>query len=342
LPVLKSRELKSFLATPDFSAAAILVYGPDPGLVAERGKALVSKAGDVNDPFLVARLADDDITADRERLADEAHTMTLAGGQRVVWVRPAETAFAQALERYLKAPNPDAVIIAQAGNLRPSSKLRKLFETGANLIAVPCYEDDRTSLAQLIDNLVKAHRLTITDDARLLLLSRLGADRAISRSEVEKLCLYVNGKKTIEASDIDAVCGDVSALTLERLADAVGQGLIDDSQQLYAAALVSGLTAHQVQAALQRHFTQLHALYAMGGGRDRGNLARLRPPVYFKRKQTVAAQSDLWPERDLRQAIGLLSRLELSMRQQKAAPELLVGRGLLSLATRAARLKARI
>ena len=59
--------------------------------------------------------------------------------------------------------------------------------------------------------------LTITPEARELLLSRLGADRALSRSEIEKLALYAGGKGTIEIDDVEAVVGDASELAIDTM-----------------------------------------------------------------------------------------------------------------------------
>ena len=38
----------------------------------------------------------------------------------------------------------DNPLIVEAGNLRPNSGLRKLFETHKSAAALPCYSDERT------------------------------------------------------------------------------------------------------------------------------------------------------------------------------------------------------
>jgi enediyne polyketide synthase len=55
-------------------------------------------------------------------------------------------------------------------------------------------------------------KVQITPEAKRLLLARLGADRALSRAEIDKLVLYAHGKSTIEESDVEAAVGDAAEL----------------------------------------------------------------------------------------------------------------------------------
>ncbi|MEQ9444632.1 MAG: DNA polymerase III subunit delta, partial [Rhodospirillaceae bacterium] len=80
----------AFARSPDTKVQAILVYGPDSGLVTERARALVNSVlkGD-NDPFRLADLDATILKSDPARLADEVAALSLTGGRRVVKVRDA-------------------------------------------------------------------------------------------------------------------------------------------------------------------------------------------------------------------------------------------------------------
>ena len=53
---------------------------------------------------------------------------------------------------------------------------------------------------------------------------RLGADRALSRGEVEKLALYAHGRGTVEVDDVEAIVGDASELALDKIPLATAAG----------------------------------------------------------------------------------------------------------------------
>jgi DNA polymerase III subunit delta len=90
----------------------VLVFGPDAGLVSERVNALVkTSVDDVNDPFALARLEGEDVTANPARLVEEAQTIPLFGGRRAVWVKASGRNIAPAVEALLSLDIVDCRII---------------------------------------------------------------------------------------------------------------------------------------------------------------------------------------------------------------------------------------
>src|ERR1700683_4702209 len=85
---VKAADVDAFVARPDPARPVMLVFGPDAGLVSERANALVkASVDDVNDPFALARLEGEDVTAEPSRLVEEAQTIPLLRGRRAVWVK---------------------------------------------------------------------------------------------------------------------------------------------------------------------------------------------------------------------------------------------------------------
>ena len=126
------------------------------------------------------------------------------------------------LKALLAAPFDNALII-EAGNLRPDSGLRKVFETNRSAAALPCYGDERT-LAALIDAELAEAGLHIDRETRTYLMTRLGADQALSRSEVTKLALYAKGAREVTPEDIEAIVGDAAETALETFVYAASGG----------------------------------------------------------------------------------------------------------------------
>ena len=65
--------IEAFLRNPDPKSVAVLVFGPDRGLVRERG-ATIARAvvDDPADPFRVVELSGGSLKSDPARLGDEA------------------------------------------------------------------------------------------------------------------------------------------------------------------------------------------------------------------------------------------------------------------------------
>ncbi|MEX0591452.1 MAG: DNA polymerase III subunit delta, partial [Xanthobacteraceae bacterium] len=222
---LRAGDIESFLARPDERRPVVLIYGPDLGLVRERVEALLHVASaDSSDPFSVVTLEGDLLASDPGRLADEARTIGLFGGRRLVHVRAGGRGFNDALESLLADPPKDTLVVIEAGDLRKGAPLRKLVESSPAAAAIPCYADTERDLARLVERTLRDAGLAIDAEARDTLVSLLGGDRLATRSELEKLMLYAEGRKRIEYDDVRAVIADSSALALEDVVDAAAAG----------------------------------------------------------------------------------------------------------------------
>lgn len=335
MAVLKGQKIEAFLRAPEASVHAALIYGPDRGSVSERCRKLVKTiAGSIDDPFAVERLDDAVLGEDPGRLLDEARAIPMMGGPRVVWVQSAGQHLAKTIAAYLEEPVRDAWIIAEAGALPPSAKLRQIFEKAKNAVALPCYADNAHTLDDLIDDELARHEFTITPDARHVLHTVLGADRGLSRSEIEKLCLYCLGRETITADDVDAVCGDVSALALDDLVDATFEGKLADLDSDYTRLVAAGTAPQALISALFLHIAKLSSVQAdlpVKRSIDAA-MSSLRPPVHFSRKGSFKNQIGLWPLEALRRAASATAEVEYRSRGSEGLIEEILGRHLFSLA----------
>ena len=107
---------------------AVLVFGPDEGLVRERSSKIAKQVvQDLKDPFLVANIDPNNLKSEPGLLADEAAAISMMGGRRVIRIDGASENATKAAQAFLENPIGDGLIIITAGNLRPTSGLRKLY-----------------------------------------------------------------------------------------------------------------------------------------------------------------------------------------------------------------------
>lgn len=326
--------IAAFLAAPDPSCRAVLVYGPDGGLVRERALGLVRRVSpDPADPFRVAELTGGQLSADPARLADELAAQSLVGGRRAVRLREATDGAAPVVAAALAGAG-DGFLVVEAGDLPPRSALRKLFEDSAKAAAVPCYLDEGRGLAEVIRSTLAARRVEATRDALEYLAEHLGGDRQVTRSELEKLALFAGDGGRVGLEDAAACVGDSAALDLE---DAIYAALDGDPAALERAlgrALQEGEAPVSVLRAAQRHLHRLQLCLArVAAGDNAADVIRgLRPPLYFKLQDRFAAQLRRWTPAAAAAALRLLTRAELDAKQTVYPQETICRAALLDLA----------
>ena len=255
----------TFLAKPDPAIAAVLIYGPDDGLVRERAKRLATAvAEDPKDPFRVVEFRANALRDDPARLADEAAAQSLTGGRRVVRIQDAGDRMSSVFSEFLAAAPSDyggALVIVEAGELGPRSSLRKLFETSAAGAAVPCYNDTPQTIAELVRSTLTERGLSITPDGLAYLLDRLGSDRLVTRSELEKLVLYAGSdeeKTEITLEDAAACIGDLAGLDTDDTIYAAAEGDFAGFDRGFGRLMLEGASPVAVLRAAQRHAQRLH------------------------------------------------------------------------------------
>src|SRR5271166_3450563 len=124
----------TFLRDPG-DCRVVLLYGEDVGMIRDRAEILVrAVAGSLDDPFLVAELGRDEVG----RLPDEAASLPLTGGRRVVRLRDATDVATAAVDTVLKGPAP-ALVVLEAPGLAARSRLRTLLEAAPDGVAIGCY-----------------------------------------------------------------------------------------------------------------------------------------------------------------------------------------------------------
>ena len=335
---IAAQRIEAFLRRPE--VAVVLVYGPDQGLVRERARALVlSVVDDVADPFRVSELSGAFVAADPAGLADEAAALALTGGRRVVRVEDAGDGASAALESLLAVPPCAALVVVEAGDLGKRSSLRRLFEAAEGAAAVPCYADDRASLEALIEGVLGRAGLSVSAEARAYLAQNLGADRALSVSELDKLALYMGGPGRVGVDEARAVVGDAAAVSLEHLAISVAAGDRPGLERALARAFAEGAAAVAVVRAVARHFQRLHLALGLvaAGSSPRQAMKALRPPVFFKLEDAFRLQLGRWDAGRLGRTLELLTEAELDCKTSGLPARVLSGRALMRIAQAARR-----
>lgn len=343
---VKAHEVDRYLAKPDAKHRVFLVYGPDAGLVSERAKMLAGISGaDASDPFATIKIDADDAAADPSRVADEAHTVSMFGGNRLVWIRGStQKNLSKAIQPVLDTPPTDAMVIIEAGDLKKSAPLRTRIEKCASALALPCYQDQAAAIDKIIDEECALARLSIDRDTRSLLKSLLGADRLASRGEVQKLCLYVGDEGKITQDDVLAVVGDASALAVDTVIDAATTGDVATMEHTFKRLIAQGTSVFQVVIAAQRHFQMLHQArnQMVASGTSASNAVNgFRPPLNFRRKDAVTKALSIWPESSLERQLGRLEKTSLDTRANAALDVPLAATALLAICLEANQLMRR-
>ncbi len=334
---LAPKDAPAYFARPDSARAGLLIYGADAMRIALRRAeviaALVGPTGD--EEMRVTRMQAGDLRKDPARLNDAVKAASFFPGPRVAFVEDATEALAApilaALEDWSEG---DAQIIVTAGQLKPTSKLRKTFEAHKNVYAAAIY-DEPPSRAEIEETLKKSGLKDIGQDALRDLHDLARAlDPGDFRQTMDKLSLYkLDDDTPLSPHDI-AACAPASVeADLDDILHIVAESRSGEIGPMMKRLRAQGVQPVALCIAATRHFRTLYTAASDPGGVSQG-IARMRPPVFGPRRDRMQRQAQAWGAANLETALSLLTETDLALRSAaQTAPQMpLVERALIRLA----------
>lgn len=313
---VKPWEVDRYLGGPDWPHRLFVIYGPDTGLVRERAERIAKRLlGDNPDPFQIVRLDADMLSDDPSRLSDETNQIGMFGGERVIRVADAgQAAVGTAAAALFETPPDAAAVIFEAGDIKPSNRLRKLAKDSKAAVALPCYPDGAQDLDRLIGEALSG--LRVDPAARAMIARRLGPDRQANRQMLETLATYKLGDDSpVTEPDVAAVLGDQSAVGFDAIAFAAFEGRTAEALALLDKSLAEKTPAMLVTLSLARHiekFDEADAQMEQGKSTDQAvGALRLGPK---DRQAAFRRQLGLWPSRKRALARRLCIEADIDMR----------------------------
>ncbi|MDB5713086.1 MAG: polymerase subunit delta [Sphingomonadales bacterium] len=338
---VKEAQISRALDNPDGAIRLYLLYGPDDAgsraLAMRLDRSMGSDSERID--FDGATLKDDPA-----RLADEAASISLFGGRRHIRVIGGDECTA-AVASLLEATVTGDPVVLIAGALKPTSTLLKRALDDARVMACANYKAEGSSADELAVTLGRTHGLRLTRMAAHQLASTCLGDRAILERELEKIALYLDaGPDRPRDCDIDIL-------------EVIGAGLGEADTSAMVDAMMTGnlgVLAREINIMSEATTGPIPVL--RGVGRRLLLLARLRAEVdsgksvgtviasagkslFFKEKDSVAAQLGRWDSSRLQTAAHRVFEIEQDIKKTRTAGEVLAVNELIAIGRVAERLR---
>ncbi len=310
MTALRRPDLQRRLAAFDPAIRLVLLSGPDES--ASRGLAqdAIRALADLADPMALTDFSGDELKADPAKLADEAASVSMFGGRRVIRVTGAADACAEAVRILLAAPVAGNPVIMLAGDLPKTSTLRKLAEDSPQALALHSYPLGGNDLDRWLQAEARRLGLRLESGVADRFLSATGGDTGILSSELVKFATFLNATpdtpRTLDRGHLLALGADSAEEDMGLLVNAViaGNGPAIERQLR----LLEGSSAIPALRAVARRLLQMaEARAAVDKGQQPDAAVRaLRPPVFYKDVALVAANLRHWPMPRIRSALSAM------------------------------------
>ena len=209
-------------------------------------------------------------------------------------------------------------IILNAGILDKKSKLRSSFEKNKNLICIPFYSDNSTTLIKLANNFFRSKKILISQETINLLIERCKGDRENLNNELLKIEIYSKNKKNISSEEINKLTNLAENYSHSELADCcLGKNLKKVIHILNENNYSSDDSVAIIRIMLAKTKRLLKLKEATKNQDDIDSaISNYRPPIFWKDKEIVKQQMKYWSLNSTNELIFKLCELELIIKKQ--------------------------
>jgi DNA polymerase III subunit delta len=310
------------LSEKDFVAAIesrpeirlFFVFGQDESSISSIASSLAARLGDSE----AIDIDSAKLRGDPALLADEAASQSLFGRARHIRLTFAREEGLDAVTNLLSAEQAGNPVIATAGDLKKTSKLRTLVEGSPRALSYICYPP---SEAEAVDQAVAmAGSLGLRIDRTLAaqIVRYTGQDRRLAAMELEKLSLYYDAAPermvTVERDALSSLAAETAEEDINALVNQMLGGEVKLLGRTIIEARAVGIEAIRIVRALQRRVAMLTGMRAkVEAGAEPGSVVRGNRAVFWKEQDMFVRQLRQWSAARLAGLNGHLLELEAKL-----------------------------
>ena len=208
-------------------------------------------------------------------------------------------------------------IILKAGTLEKKSKLRQLFEKEQNLVCVAFYQDNHISLFKIANGFFKNQNILVSSENINLILEKCSGDRKNLQNELNKILNYCLNKKKISREEIKKL---INFYDDENYFELIDQCLSKNHTKVIRIINNNNFGKNDSIILIRSFLSRLKRLIELRKLMDKvGDIDQtinmFKPPIFWKEKDNVAKQIEIWSLIKAYELLEKIVKLEISYKK---------------------------
>ena len=298
-----------------------LIYGENEGLKKEVIQILLKYQNGNTENYDEAQ-----ILINKELFYEKIFNQSLFEKEKVIIVNRCSEKIYEIIENILEKDISDTKIILNANILEKKSKLRNLFEKDKGLIIVPTYKDTPLGLLEIARKFFYNYKISISQEAINLLVSRCNGDRGHLKSELDKVLIYMHDRKNIYLEEIYKLTNLSENFNINELVDnSLSKNYKKTSEIINESRYKSEDGMIILRTFLQRAKRLLNIYEKQDNNVSFDSLINdYKPPIFWKDKPIVKKQLENWSKSKIKELINNINKTETYLKKNSSIGLMLV------------------
>jgi len=317
--IIKTYKIKSALPENKFC----LFYGENTGLKEEFILDLRNKSPDSE----YLNYYEKDILQDPNLFYEDIFSKSFFNDKKLIIIKDSSDKFLEIAKSIVEKGLQDITIILVADNLEKRSKLRGYFEKEKDLYCVPFYKDENSTLNTLTINFFNKEKISISQELINIIVSKCSRDRKNLLNELNKIKLFLQDKKKIDKFILSKI---INLTDNHSINEIVNNTLLKNKNQVSKMLNENDFVFEDMIILIRsflKNIKRLHELKSRLGieGNINEIILNYKPPIFWKDKEIVKRQSELWGKNELILLIKKTNNTELMLKKNSQIYKQIIG-----------------
>ena len=290
-----------------------LLYGPNNGLIEDTINQVLKPNFSKN----IYNYDESEILSNIDNFKETVLNKSFFDNDKLIIISRATDKVLKIIEEMLEKKIDDLKVIIKADILEKKSKLRNFFEKNTNTIIVPSYEDNDQTLIYLAQNFFKKKKIKISPQNINFIIERSKGSRINLKNELEKIATYSEKKLSINLDEIIKITNsnsnyDASELTDNCLALNKKKTLMilnENNPSLEDNIIILKTFLYKLKR-LKKLKVELNSKKDLDYV-----LSSYKPPIFWKDKNLIKHQLQIWSLEQIKSLIRKINDLELLVKK---------------------------
>ena len=247
-----------------------------------------------------------------ETLASELLTSSLFEKEKIIIISRTSDKILKFVDEILDKGIKEIKIIFKSSELEKRSKIRIFFEKRKDLIIVPFYEDNSSTLSSIVIKFLNENNINMSRESINLLVDRAKGNRKILKTELDKILNYSFTKKKIDLRAVQKLTNLNENYGVNELAD----NYLEKNKKNIAKILNENIYSDEdciliLRTVLSKSKRLINIIKKYNETKNLDEvIANNKPPIFWKDKDSVKRQANSWKINDLKEKIYQINEVE--------------------------------
>ena len=311
--IIKSFELDKIKS---FTSASHLIYGNNEGIKDD----IISNYYLKNFEGEVLKYDEQEILNNKDEFISNLLNKSLFEKNKLLIISRGTDRIFEIFNDILERKILDTKIIIKSSVLEKNSRLRKLFEKKKHIICTPVYEDDNRSLSLVIQKFLIDNKLSLSQEIKNILIERSKGDRVNLKNELSKLKNLMISKNKVSAEDVVKLSNLAENYSVFELSD---NYLAKNSKKVSNILNENNYSSEDCILIIRTILNKSKRLLKIRSEVDNKKnidqvLSSYKPPIFWKEKEIVKKQVQIWSTEEIKNIIFKVNNLETLVKKNSA------------------------